>query len=60
MDSLMRQRKYTLTWAIFTASCLFLWFGKLDGGGWITLCTLILGIYAGANVWEKRDAQSPG
>ena len=56
----MRQRKYTLTWAIFAASCLFLWFGKLDGGGWITLCTLILGIYAGANVWEKRDAQSPG
>lgn len=32
----------------------FLAAGKLTGAEWVTVCTLCLGIYAGANVVAKK------
>lgn len=38
----------------FVTSAAFLLIGKLTGSEWITFMTLVYGIFAGANVWEKK------
>lgn len=48
------KRKYFLSWGIIVASVAMVFAGKLDGAGWITVATLALSIYAGANVVDKK------
>lgn len=50
----MGKRKYILTWAVVVASIAMVFTDKLDGAGWITVATLALSIYHGANVIDKK------
>ena len=44
-----------MAWAAFASVNLHLGLDNIDGGEYITLMTLIFGIYAGANVWGKKE-----
>lgn len=48
-------RKFSLTLIVIIASTILLSASKLTGGEYVTLVTFALGIFAGANVWEKRQ-----
>lgn len=50
-----QSRKFLLTILILSLASLFLYLGKLSGGEWITLSTLIMGMYKAANVTEKKN-----
>jgi len=56
MDDKFRSRKFMFATTILALASLFLWLDKIGGGEWVTICTLIMGIYAAGNVVEKRDA----
>lgn len=47
-------RKFVLCLGGLITSFILLWFGKLNGGEYVTLSIAIYGLFAGANVWEKR------
>lgn len=48
------KRKFILTAAVLIGSFTLACFGKLDGGGWVTIATLALGIHGAANVVDKK------
>lgn len=50
-----KSRKFGLTVSILLFASLFLYVSKLTGGEWITICTLVLGMYKTANVIEHKD-----
>lgn len=55
MDAtLSGKRKFALSIAIILLSAVMVFTGKLDGGAWVTIATLALGLYAAANVADKR------
>jgi hypothetical protein len=47
-------RKFKFTVAIFLAATAALFFDKLAGGEYVTLITLLSGIYTGGNVAQKQ------
>lgn len=51
-----KSRKFLLTVSILLFSSLFLYIGKLTGGEWITISSLIMAMYKAANVTEKKNA----
>ena len=54
MDEIMRQRKFTLA-CFFSLMGTIGWFlDKLTGSEYITLVTIILGLYATANVLQRQ------
>ena len=50
-----KSRKFGLTILILTLASLFLYIDKLTGGEWITICTLVLGMYKAANIVEGKE-----
>jgi hypothetical protein len=52
-------RKFLITISILIVGSIALLIGKLGGGEYVALATLILGVYASANVVEKRQKQEP-
>jgi hypothetical protein len=54
-------RKFKFTAAVFVASTAALFFDKLAGGEYVTLVTLMAGIYTSGNVTQKHvQARSDG
>lgn len=53
-------RKFILTVIIGLIATVALFTGFLTGGEWITINTLILGIYGGANVLSERNKNGNG
>jgi len=53
-DAIMRQRKFTLACMAMLASIVGLFTGHLDGGTWVAALSLILGLYAAANVAQRK------
>ena len=47
-------RKFYLTVSVLALASIFLAVSKLTGGEWITITTLVLGMYKTANVLEKN------
>lgn len=47
-------RKFFGVMTVIWLSALFLIIERLTGGEWVTVNTLALGIFGGANVWQKR------
>lgn len=50
-----RSRKFILASAALLISAVGLFNGDLDGGTWVAALALILGLYAAANVMEKKQ-----
>lgn len=48
------RRKFILSVAVILLSAAMVFMGKLDQGGWVTIATLALGLYAAANVVDKK------
>lgn len=48
------KRKFYLTLGVLVASFALAVIGKLDGGAWVTVATLALGIHGVANVMDKK------
>lgn len=48
------KRKFYLSCGVILLSAGMVFAGRLEGAGWITLATMALGIYAGANVVDKK------
>lgn len=48
------KRKFILSSAIVVFSAIMVFAGKLDGGAWVTIATLALGLYAASNVVDKK------
>lgn len=53
VDPVFRQRKFGFAVFFSIIGTIFLAVGKLTGGEWVTLVTIILGLYSAANVSEK-------
>jgi len=49
-----KSRKFILFLVGFFPSFLALLIGKITGGEWVTLNTILYGMYVGGNVWEKK------
>lgn len=47
-------RKFLLTIAPFVIGTAAFWTHRMDGGTWVALVTLLLGVYSGANVADKK------
>lgn len=47
-------RKFILSAAIILLSAGMVFAAKLDGGAWVTIATLCLGLYAAGNVIDKK------
>lgn len=54
MNFLDGKRKFWATVYIMVMSSIGLFSGKLDQGGYVTIMTMCLGIYAGANIVDKK------
>ena len=50
-----KSRKFQLTLLVLILSSIFLTVSKLTGGEWITITTLVLGMYKGANIMEHKN-----
>ena len=50
-----RSRKFLMTAVVETIATIALFTNFLTGAEWITLTTLVLGIYSGANVWASKQ-----
>jgi hypothetical protein len=48
-------RKFLLACFAMGISSIGLFTGDLDGGTWVAALSLVLGLYAAANVMEKRN-----
>jgi hypothetical protein len=48
------KRKFIMSGAIILLSALMVFTGELDGGAWVTIATLSLGLYAASNVVDKK------
>ena len=55
MDSKFTSRKFNLTLLVLLMACIFLYIGKLSGGEWIVVVTVVLGMYKVANVAEHKQ-----
>jgi hypothetical protein len=53
-DSKYRSRKFLMTAAVEVVATIALFTAFLTGAEWITVTTLVLGIYNGANVWASK------
>lgn len=53
------QRKFTLAMIAMVTSVIALLTDHLSGGEWIGAIGVILGLYGGANVLEKRNGVKP-
>lgn len=53
------QRKFLQATFVQISGCVALFTGKIDGGTYVALSTLALGIYAAANVAAKRVGGDP-
>lgn len=51
-------RKFLLTFCVLTVGSIALLVGKMGGGEYVALATLVLGVYGTANVAEKRQKKS--
>ena len=47
------KRKFVLSMVVICLSAAMVFVSKMDWGGWVTIATLALSIYAGANVIDK-------
>lgn len=47
-----RDRKYKAFWGVFLFTAVALFFGKLSGGEFVSLASLVFGLYMGGNVGE--------
>lgn len=47
-------RKFVLTVAVLAVGSIALLIGKMGGGEFVALATLVLGVYGTANVTEKK------
>lgn len=54
MDNKYRSRKFFIACFFSVASTVALFDGKMDDGVYMAIATAILGLYAAANVWEKK------
>lgn len=50
-----KSRKFGLTIIALSLASIFLYFGKIGGGEWVTITTLALGMYKTANVMENKN-----
>lgn len=50
-------RKFTLTAFASICAMVLCWYGKLSGGEWVTVQTMILGMYKAANVFDGRGVK---
>lgn len=48
------KRKFILSCGIVLFSALMVFAGKMESGGWVTIATLALGLYAASNVVDKK------
>lgn len=48
------KRKFYLTLGVLVGSFILAVLGNLDGGAWVTVATLALGVHAAANVVDKK------
>lgn len=55
MDNKFRSRKFMLAATSLALGSFFLSMGKIGGGEWVGLIAIILGLYGGSNVMEKRN-----
>ncbi len=53
-NAIMTQRKFTLACLAMATSIVGLFTGHLDGGTWVAAQSLILGLYAAANVAQRK------
>jgi len=51
----LSSRKFGFAVAGFVMACIFLYIDKIGGGEWVTITTLILGMYKAANVLEHKN-----
>jgi len=54
MKAKFRSRKWQLTVLLLATSTVLVWFGKIDGGAWSAVNTVLAGAYPLANAWESR------
>ena len=54
-DSKYHSRKFLMTAVIEVVATVALFTAFLTGAEWITITTLVLGIYSGANVWASKQ-----
>lgn len=54
----MGSRKFLQAVFIQVTAALFVWFGKMDAGGYITISMLTLSIYSGASIVDKAKNPS--
>ena len=54
VDAKFRSRKWQLTVGVFLVSGAALFFGRLTGGEWTTIATVLVGAYNFANVLEAK------
>jgi len=54
-ESKYRSRKFLMTAVVETIATIALFTSFLTGAEWITVTTLVLGIYSGANVWASKQ-----
>jgi hypothetical protein len=47
-------RKFIHATFIQLTAAIFVWFGKMDASGYITISTLALGIYGASSIVDKR------
>lgn len=50
-------RKFALAAAGSAASIALCWYGKLSGTEWVTVQSIILGLYKAANVLDSKGAK---
>ena len=48
------RRKFILSVGVILLSAAMVFMGKLDQGGWVTVATLALSLYAASNVVDKK------
>ena len=56
----MGGRKLVLAGAGLAASCVLLWFGRIDGDQWVTAFSIGVGGYIAANAIEATAAKIKG
>ncbi len=52
-------RKFLLIEQVFITATVLLWFGKLDAGSFVALCSMTIGAYLAANAWQNKTESQP-
>lgn len=52
-------RKFLLIEQVLITATVLLWFGKLDAGSFVALCSMTIGAYLAANAWQNKSETKP-